>query len=160
MANLFTNEEIAIYKGAIDDMHDTFARDIVVWGQAAETITIPEPDINDDYDYAYGGSAGQRVGSQSTIVYTPTSKTIKARIKYIDKQEKEYGLAIESAQNKINVTTSSNLVRIKVKQADVTTVENATKITIDNVDFEIVTAPHIQGIIGTDYYTYYLFSLI
>lgn len=156
MSGLISDAELAVYKLAMDDMHTTFARDITVWRQSAETITIPSDDTNDDYDAFYN----KKVGSQSTITYTSQSKTFKARIKYIDKQEKEFGLAIASAQNQINVTSSTNLVRIKVSKEASDYIENAQKITIDGVDFSLLTVVRPHGLIGLDYFTYYLSSLV
>jgi hypothetical protein len=156
MANLITASELATYKSAINDMHDTFGRMITVWLKSAETITIPTNDQQDDYDAFYDN----KVGSTSTIVYTSKSVEIKARIKYLDKNDKEFGLAIASAENRINVTQEFKIIRIKVDEQGSNYVDKAEKLTIDGLDYGLISTSRPSGIVTLDYFTYYLQSLI
>lgn len=149
MANLIPSGERAIYTSAIDDIHDTMGRNIIVWQHSEESITT-DSNYNSFYD------------DPPTISYTPISGQVWARIKYIDKQEKEYGLAISSykTEDKIQATQDFQLVRIKVKKGDGNSIESAAKITVDNSDFRVITSNREHGLFDVDYNTYYLRSLI
>ena len=158
MANLISPSELAEYKGAIDDMHDTFGRPILVWLPSQQTITIPQNDLqDDDYDNFYDN----KVGSKSSIVYTPVSVTVKARIKYLDRQELEFGLLITSPQNRVAVTQDSRVIRIKVTINDSENyIEKCEKITVDGHDYERITSAQPSGIVTLDYVKYYFQAII
>lgn len=152
--NLITPDERAAYAKPLDDVFDTFARDIIVWQSSSEIINIPVDDnTNDDYDAFYD----KPIGNQSTISYTPISNTIPAMIKYVDRSDDEFGLAIASAKDEIDVRSVNQIVRIKIRAIDKSLLNDAEKITVDGADFRILSSPRPHGLLtGLDYYTYYL----
>lgn len=156
MANLISASELATYKSAINDMHDTFGRMITVWLKSEQVITIPTDDTQDDYDAFYD----KKPGSSSTIIYTPRSVEVKARVKYLDKNDTEYALLIASTENKINVTQKFRFARMKVNESDSHYVDEAEKVTIDGIDFNIISSSRPSGIVTLDYFTYYLQSIV
>ena len=55
--NLISDSEKAIYIAALNDMHDTFARDITVV-YSTKTPKVPLDDASDDYDHINNSSQG------------------------------------------------------------------------------------------------------
>jgi hypothetical protein len=145
MANLVPDAQRTIYNAAMQDLHDTFKRSITVWRSSAEFIT--QTDSN--YD------AFSDAGIQN-IVYTPESKTFQARIKYIDRQEKEFGIIV--GNEKIDLTQDFQLVRIKVDQETFEYMDDCEKVTIDGTDFIPITEPRPHGLLSPMFYTIYLRS--
>lgn len=148
MSNLIPQTERDIYRAAIDDIHDTMSRPITVWKRSAEKIT----NLNPNYD-AFSDQPIQ------DVQYTPQSKNFNARIKYIDKQDKEFAFAIASEQNRIALTQEFQLVRIKVKQDAADYIDDCIKVTIDSNDFKVITSARPHGLFDIDYYTFYLRSI-
>lgn len=151
MTNLISDAQRVIFKKKIDDVHDTFSRTITVWRQSAQEIT------NTDQDYDAFGDNEPR-----SVVYTTESKDFKARIKYIDRQEKEFGIIIGEGRvqgTNIDVTQEFQLARIKVQSDANDYIKDCEKITIDGQDFSIITVPRPHGLFEPDYYTLYCKSL-
>ena len=146
MSNLIPDSERDIYRAVITDMHDTFARDITVWQRSAERVNPLNPNHDAFYDNP----------KKPNVTYTTQSSTIPARVKYIDKQDKEYALAIASAGNQIQITQETQLVRIKVKAAEKKLVEDAEKVTVDDQDFSLLSVARPHGLFDNDYATFYL----
>jgi len=147
MANLISAQDRLTYQSALADVHDTFSRDIVVWRSSAQTITTTNP----DYD-----AFSDQGPTQSQVIYTTESRTIKARIKYIDRQEEQFGFIV--AGTGVDVTQQFQLVRIKVTAADNIYLQDAEKVTIDGLDFTFLTTPRPHGLFSNDYFTIYLKS--
>lgn len=143
MTNLISNSERATYNSAIDDIHDTFSRDIIIWRQSAEVINSTDQ----NYD------AFNNVGVQNTI-YTSQSKIFKARIKYIDRQDKEFALIV--GNSKIDITQEFQLVRIKIDSIANAYFDDCEKVTIDGIDFLPITTSRPHGLFTPTYYTIYL----
>lgn len=151
--NLISDEERASYKAAIDDVHDTFARDIVVWRKSAQVLNSQDPNFDAFNDQ-----------SNSSVTYTSTSQTFKARIKYIDRQQLESELKGGHpgiGASKIPLTESFQLVRVKVTRAARDYIEGCEKINLsdDNLDYIVYTIQRPHGVFEPTYYTYYLQSL-
>src|ERR1043166_1571317 len=105
MANLISDADKAAYKSALNDVHDTFSRPITVWKNSAQEVTSQDSNFDAFTDQGI-----------KNVVYTPESRTFRARVKYIDKQEKEFGLALADASSRANtsldITQEFQLVRI------------------------------------------------
>lgn len=145
MANLIDNDQRLIYKSAIDDIADTFGRDITVWKSSSQIINS----VEDDYDSFSDKGV-------KNVTYLPEFKTFKARVKYIDRQEKEFGLAI--ANTSVDVTQEFQLVRIKVNIEANNYIRDCERITIDGINFTFLTVPRPHGLFEPDYFTIYLRS--
>lgn len=151
--NLISNAERAVYRAAIDDVHDTFARDIVVWRKSAQVLNSQDSNFDAFNDQ-----------SNSSISYTSSSQIFKARIKYIDRQQLEAELRAGDpgiGTSRIPLTESFQLVRIKVTRAARDYIEGCEKINLsdDNLDYVVYTIQRPHGVFEPTYYTYYLQSL-
>src|SRR6202000_3289904 len=101
-----SNEARDAYRQATADMHNTFSRPIIVYQKSAEAIT-PDP----NYDAFYHNA------QQPQVSYTYQTGIWPARIKYLDKQDKEFQLAIASRPNQIELTQETQIIRVKVPSA-------------------------------------------
>ncbi len=144
--NLVPEAERNIYRAAIDDMHATFSRDITVWRRSAVTIS---PD-DENFD-----AFSDRIPTNRQ--YVSESRVFKARIKYIDKQDKEFDLIAGSF--KTDIVQEFQLLRIKVNNEANNYIKDCEKITVDNYDYMILTVPRPHGLFDIDYFTIYLRGL-
>lgn len=149
MSNLISEAEKLYYASAIKDLHDTFSKEITVWQRSSQEIVSED----DSYDAFYDKK-------KSDVIYSSQSRVIKARTKHLDRQDKEFALAINSAANQINVTQEFDVVRIKVDNSDSEYVRDAEKVTIENKDYSVITVPRPHGLFETNYDTFYLRSLV
>jgi hypothetical protein len=145
MANLISDADRTVYEQAMQDVADTFARPITVWRSSAQTIT----NTNQDYD------AFSDIGPQQ-VTYISESKVIPARIKYIDRQTKEFGFIV--AGTNIDVAQEFQLVRIIVDIDGNEYIKDCEKITVDGEDFVPLTVPRPHGLFGNNFFTIYLKS--
>ena len=81
MASLLTATEKAGIQSALDDIHDTFARDIYIFVKEASTVPV---ELN--FNPLYGRKADT---SQISSNIELTKYTYSARIYYEDKQSEE-----------------------------------------------------------------------
>lgn len=146
MANLISAQDRQTYQSALADVHDTFARPITVWRTSKQTITSNDPNYDVFSDTPI----------QANVTYTSESKVINARIKYIDRQNEEFGFIV--AGTGVDVTQQFQLVRIKVTATDNEYIKDAAKITVDGQDFTMLTVPRPHGLFSNDYFTIYFRS--
>lgn len=146
--NLVPDIQREIYKKGIDDIHTTFCRNITCYHHSNQIINS----LSSDFDAGYDNN------KKNDVTYSLETGVFCARIKYIDKQDKEFLLALK-LQDKIEITLETQLVRIKVKKADAQFIHDSVKINIDNLDFRIVTSAFNHGLFDIDYSTFYLRSL-
>ena len=108
MGSLINDALKAAMESAMDDIHDTFARDIVCIKDANRVILSTDP----NYNFLYKNVRG----SVSSVERKILSRTIKARILYVGRQNEELFDAQTSAQIKIEQVVGE--VRIKVGKDD------------------------------------------
>ena len=81
MASLLTQTQKDQYNTVMNDVHDTWAREITAYKSAVKTV--PTPDLG--YNSIYGTR-----GPTQPVTFTPESFTLNARILYGKKAEEEY----------------------------------------------------------------------
>lgn len=148
--NLINSTEKAIYEAAIDDMHDTFARSITVLNDI-KTPVASVSDNDDDFDFVNNSNIGT---NEFTISYTES--TVTARIKYIDKQDKEFSLITTLGGEQLNLVQEFGLIRIKVPITDCSTVDECSRLIIDNNHCKIVFRDKPHGLFEAKYCTFYV----
>jgi len=127
----------------IEDLFDTFARDIVIHKQPQKNIS---QSIHNSM-HGYGESS-----IEENIEYIPESKIFKAKIKYNNDQELE---KIKDLNNFI----SKGIVKIKVRQDARDYILNGTKterIEFDGKSFNIISDEAVKKFFNTTYYIFYL----
>jgi hypothetical protein len=143
MASLLTETEKNNLTPLLEDLFDTFARDITVHKQPKKNIT------NNPQNHFIGYEEGSMV---ENITYTPESKTFKAKIKY----ETDQTL---NQLKEINNTLSKGLVKIKVRKDARDYILNGTKtekIEIDGISFNVISDEAVKVFFNVTFYVFFL----
>jgi len=144
--SLISDSEKAALNAVIDDVHETFAREITVFKEASKVVIITDPNFNPLYNTA---------GQTTSYVNTPISSTFKARIQYEDDIAKRYwSEAGLSSQVKLEAIVGS--VRIKVKAEDYEFIKDGRRFDIDGKRYVLNSVFKPHGLFDIKYYTLYL----
>ena len=146
MASLLTTAEKATCNNAMDDLHDTFARDVTVFKDATVTVSSP----SQSYNTIYGNA-----GATTPITYTPQSSTVSARLLYGKNYTDDY-FASSQSQSQLKIFLPEGEVRMIIKAADYSTLSEAKRIQFDNQKFAINSDFRAHGVFGVKFYTLYL----
>lgn len=144
--NLISTDEKSSYQIAMQGLHDTFSRDITLVKQV-KTPREGESNEDDDYDFTQDHNTGTE-----EFVITESESTVKARIKYLEKQEKEFALG----GDKLNLTQDFGFLRIKVRIEDSQSVIDATRIIVDGNSCHIFFRDRPHGMLDVQFATFYL----
>lgn len=151
MASLISTSLKNSLLSAIDDVHDTFSKTIIIINEIAN-VTVVESDN-------YNAFSDEK---NSNITYTATSQEITARIKYIDKPDAQQQLIFaggggdKSGGSSVYVKQNYGIVRIKVKVQYKDLVKNSTKVIINGEDCQILLNYNSQDIVDENYSVFYL----
>lgn len=143
MASLLNETEKNNLTPLIEDLFDTFARDITIHKQPKKNIY---QSINNSM-IGYGETS-----IQENIEYIPESKIFKAKIKYNNDQDLAQ---IKELANFL----SKGIVKIKVRQDARDYILNGTKtekIEFDGKSFNIISDEAVKKFFNTTYYIFYL----
>jgi len=146
MASLLTTAEKATCNNAMDDLHDTFARDVTVFKDAEVTVSSP----TQSYNTIYGNA-----GATTPITYTPQSSTVSARLLYGKNYTDDY-FASSQSNSQLKIFLPEGEVRMIIKAADYSTLAAAKRIQFDNQKFTINSDFRAHGVFGVKFYTLYL----
>jgi hypothetical protein len=145
MANLFSVSEIAQYEQAFNDIHDSFAREVVM---IKEPKRIVVEEIDENYNYFYGGSQPGSV--KETEV--PISGVFKVRIMWND-PSKEFNSSVDGMDS-VRPKIHGNTCRIKMKKDAYDFVTDSRKFLIDGRACEWVGFSRPHGIVNNiNFYT-------
>ena len=144
--NLISASERTALNAVIDDVHETFAREITVFKEASQIVIITDPNFNPLYNTA---------GQTTSYVNTPVYKTFKVIIYYNNDIDKKYwsesGLA---SQIKLEAVVGS--VRIKMRADDYDYIKDARRFDLDGKRFVLNSSFRPHGLFDNQYYTLYL----
>ena len=146
MGSLISDILKSSMESAMDDVHDTFARDLVCIKEANKVILSTDP----NYNYLYKNVRG----SVSSVQRKINQKTIKARILYIGRQQEDLFDAQTSAQLKVEKVAGE--VRIKVGKADYDYLKGTKRAEFDGRIFTMTSDERPHGLFTPQYYTFYL----
>ena len=144
MSSLIPDSDKNAISNVFDDIHDTFARDIVVFQRENEIFVA----TNGTYNALYS-----RIKDAPTTRAKVNQFTVKARILY---QQEQKEMDLPGARAQINVPISEGSVRVKIDKAGYELFLKATKIEIDGEIFRIVSDPSKVGPFAVKFYTLYL----
>ncbi len=155
MASLLTDAEKTTCNNAMDDLHDTFARDVTVYKDAVVTVKSYSSQENpsQSYNTIYGNA-----GAVTPITYTPQSSTVSARILYGKNYTEDY-FANSQSNSQLKIFLPEGEVRMIFKAADYATVSEAKRIEFDSQKFAIDSDFRAHGVFGVKFYTIYLKSV-
>lgn len=144
MGSLIPDSDKKSIGNVFDDIHDTFAREIIVFKRENEIFVSTSSTYNALYS---------RIKNAPTTRTKVTQTKVKARILYTQNQ-KEMDLPNSRAQ--INVQMDEGAVRVKIDEAGYKLFTQAAKIEIDGEVFRIVSDPAKAGPFEVKFYTLYL----
>jgi|TARA_B100001094_G_C18122729_1_gene767772 hypothetical protein len=143
-SSLISSSEKTALEAVMDDVHETFAREITVYKDASQVVIITDPNFNPLYDT--GG------GTTESIINTPISRTFKVRIQYQDDIKKEYWDESNiQAQFKIEEVKGS--VRIKFYASDYAWIKDAKRFDVDGKRFVLYSSFKPHGLFNNKFYT-------
>lgn len=132
MGSLLSESEKSELSLVFNDLHDTFARDIIIIKEAQRVIVTENP----DYNFAYGGDQ-----FLTNVEFTPVSGVFKGRIKWMDIEDRNN---LQTNPN-FKPSTFSNYCRIKLEPSGYNFIGTGVKeFWVDNVkcDWEGQRRPH------------------
>ncbi len=149
MASLLTTAEKTTCNDAMDDLHDTFARNVTVYKDAVITVSTP----SQSYNTIYGNA-----GATTPISYTPQSSTVSARVLYGRDYSTDF-FASSQSDSQLKIFLPEGQVRMIFKAADYSTVSQAKRIEFDSQKFAINSDLRAHGVFGVKFYTIFLKSV-
>jgi hypothetical protein len=136
MASFLTQDQKADYSNVFNDLHDTFARPIIIYKIPKKVI------ISSDLEYNFAYQDQEALTAQ----YIPVSGIFMARVSWQDPSTLD---GFKDIKEEIH----GNVVKLKVKKDVFDFLDNAQHVEIDgrSVQFFGSTRPH--GLFGIDFYT-------
>ena len=133
-------------KSIIDDIHETFARNITVFEEGRKVLIAASPEFNGVY--------GRTGATSSSVTKTVVSHTLKARIKYINAREQNLADGNIASQTDIDLIEGS--VRITVDATGFEILKEAKRCEFEGRKYTINSKGNPTGIFGPQYYHFYL----
>ena len=146
MSSFLSDEAKNALSEQFNNLHDTFARDIVVYKEAKKVVMNTDPNFN----YIYN-----ETGGATSIQNVPQSQTFKVRILYDNDRDTEY-FGEFGSMTKIKRVDAAARVRIKMKIADYNYIKDAKRIEFDGRMFLVDSDPRPHGLFDVDFYTLHL----
>jgi len=146
MTSFISDELKKILAEQFNNLHDTFARDIVVYKEAQKIVVNTDP----SYNYIYN-----QTGGETSVQNVPQKKIMKARVLYDDNRDIEY-FGEFSSSTKIKRVNSASRVRIKLTKEDYLYFKDAKRIEFDERMFLIDSDVRPHGLFDVYFYTLYL----
>ncbi len=145
MAGFISDAQKQNIKNIVDKIHDTFARDIVVYQEGSKKDSVSIANYNTYY----------KRGVEARPKLNPNVRVIKARIKY--KRIEQSDFYQDSAQEKINIPEGE--IFIIVNLADAAFMKSAKIVELDGKTYAINSPGLAQGMFGPQYYKFSVIPL-
>jgi len=133
-------------QSAIDNVHDTFGRDITVYQEGRKVLIAASS--------TYNGVYGKTNTGGTSVSRTAVSHTIKARIKYINAKEED--LSDGSIDSQMGIDLINGSVRITVDSSGYAILKESKRCEFEGRKYEITSKGSATGILGPQYYHFFL----
>ena len=144
--NLISASQRVALNATMEDIHETFAREITVFKEASQIVIITDPNFNPLYNTA---------GQTTSYVNTPVYKTFKVRIQYNDDIGKKYW-SEQGLNSQIKLEAVVGTVRLKIDQDAYDYVKDARRFDVDGKRYVLNSTFRPHGLFDVQYYTLYL----
>tara|TARA_R110000772_G_scaffold249040_1_gene363209 strand:+ start:277 stop:735 length:459 start_codon:yes stop_codon:yes gene_type:complete len=144
--SLISDSQKSTIKAIIDDIHETFARNITVYEEGKKILISASSEYNGIYGKTSSGTAST---SKTSVAHT-----IKARIKYINAREQN--LSDGNISSQLGIETIDGSVRITVDQSGFVILKEAKRCEFEGRKYTIESKGNPTGIFGPQYYHFYL----
>ena len=151
MPSLLTSDEITSMQSAMRDLHDTYARDIVVYLTAKKTIVSTNPSHN----YFYNS------GPNQTAVTDVISKVVcKARIHYPKEGKLDSFLRAggSKSDDQLQLIRKDYKVKLVVEEAIKDIIVKSERIEFDGTLLAVDSDYRPHGVIGVQFWDVYLIA--
>lgn len=142
--NLVPDEMRGKIRAALEDVHETFSRDIVIFKRKTEAFVSSN---SSTYNALYA-----RLKNEQKTLGKVTQTTVKARIDYVDRQEKS---TISGVNAQVNLSLPDGSVRLKVDASGHSLLKKSTRVEIDNQLYELISDSSKTGPFSVQYYIMY-----
>ena len=142
--NLVPDEMRDGIRAALEDVHETFSRDIVIFKRKTEAFVSSS---SSTYNALYA-----RLKNEQKTLGKVTQTTVKARIDYVDRQEKS---TISGVNAQVNLSLPDGSVRLKVDASGHSLLKKSTRVEIDNQLYELISDSSKTGPFSVQYYIMY-----
>lgn len=142
--NLVPEELRNKIRSAIADVHETFAREITIFKRKTETFVSTN---NSTYNALYSRLKNQEGGLSKV-----SQIKVKARIDYIDRQERNN---INSINAQINISLPDGSVRLKIDEDGYQSLKQSSSVEIDGRLYELISDSSKTGPFSVQYYVMY-----
>jgi hypothetical protein len=145
MPSLLTEVEKNNLTPLLEDLFDTFARDIIVHKEPKKIVINSSTNSLAGYDDS---------SNENNFTYIPENKTFKAKVKYENAQDIEASKTLEGFPNLL----TQGLVKIKVRKdaKDYISDGKVERIEIDGKSFNLTTAAAVKKFFNVTFYVYFL----
>ena len=141
--SLISESQKNTIKNIIDDIHETFARNITVYEEGEKVLIASSSEFNGIY--------GRTSGGQRTTQRAIVSHTINARIKYINADKD-----VINDSSQLGIEFIDGLVRITVDLDGFQILKEAKRCEFEGRKYIINSKGNPTGIFGPQYYHFYL----
>jgi hypothetical protein len=149
MPSLVSESEDNTFRSAMTDLHDTFAKDIVIYSTRSRVVISTNP--NHNFLYNTGPNQSQTVDE---VVKT----TGKARIHY-KRELKLVDLKGITNQDQINTSQKEWDVKLIVTEDLKTLIEKCERVEFNGEIFKVHTDGRPHGVVSYQFYNFYLKAL-
>jgi len=129
---------------ALEDIHETFAREITIFKRKTESFVASS-------ESTYNALYSRLKGQQKTLGKVTQTK-VKARIDYVDRQEKSNVSAVNA---QLNVPLPDGSVRLKIDQEGHSILKKSSRVEIDGQLYELISDSSKTGPFEVHYYIMY-----
>lgn len=144
MASYLSTAQKDFINEVIDDVFDTFSREISVYSNPQETVIS----TSSSYNYFYNAD----IPSVDNREFVTVKNTFQAKIKYLDQSKAP--VAGADTQQKIEYPNGS--VKIKVPAAAYAILKEARRVEFDGRRYSIASDSKPYGMFGPRYYSFIL----
>lgn len=147
--SLISDSQKNTIKAIIDDIHETFARNITVYEEGEKILIATSSQFNGIYGRTSSGS--------KTTKNVVVSHTLNARIKYIN--AKEISVSDAEIKSQLGIDLIDGSVRITVDLAGFNIMKKAKRCEFEGRKYTINSKGNPTGMFGPQYYQFYLSPL-
>lgn len=149
MSSFLSESQITSMENAFSRLHDTFARDIVVYKTAKQIVISTNP----NHDFIWESSP-----TNDVVENIPVSGVFKARIKYANDQDRNQFNTVVAGKgsDQVNIELENGDVRIKLDATGAAFIKDATRVVFDNEVFNVETPARPHGIVRPQFYDFVL----
>lgn len=147
--SLISDSQKNTIKAIIDDIHETFARNITVYEEGEKILIAASSQFNGIYGRTSSGS--------KTTKNVVVPHTLNARIKYIN--AKEISVSDAEIKSQLGIDLIDGSVRITVDLAGFNIMKKAKRCEFEGRKYTINSKGNPTGMFGPQYYQFYLSPL-